>query len=73
MSIPVAARAEALSTAIYEDGCVNPPRTDHAAHTLAALSAQGWQLVDVEAAVIFLHRTFGLTRQAALDAFEATR
>lgn len=64
---------EALSTALYQDGCVIPPRTDHAAHALTELHEAGWELIDVEAAVDFLHRVFGLTRQATLDALGVQR
>lgn len=34
----VARELERLATAMYADGCITPPRTDHAAHVLAALA-----------------------------------
>lgn len=33
---------EALAEALYEDGCITPPRTDHAKHVVEALAARGF-------------------------------
>lgn len=37
-----------MVAALYDDGCIQAPQTDHVEHALAALGEHGWTLVPSE-------------------------
>lgn len=51
---PVAA-LDALMEAMYRDGCIDPPQTDHSIHVEAYLSNMGYVLVNADMLAPILH------------------